>query len=1327
MPEATTIATMRQINAMMLEMKDSIVGMLIGKDEMSALLMQRIRGQLKALQEENYGTQMKEVLSEHAAWQYEKGIGEIDQLLKGAGVAEVLRVPKTNVEMAGSFIADKIVTIPQDAIARVSRTLAMMSLGQKAPSLVAESIARDFDMTRSHAETIVRTEGKKLQNFGAEARIQDASTAAKKQGLAMNRIWLHNTASEEIEAMRAAAIATHKKSKLAGKGLWSKQQPYTPRPHHKAMHLVTVPAEEKFKLRNLRGDTWEVDGPHDPILPAEEVINCHCDRAIRIDREKLKAWRPKPAEDTPQPEPQPVDPVEVTPTIAADVAPRGTIVGPLTGMASAARVKKPVITEPVFPNVEPNTSAPWGKPLEESKLLAIDPHKTEPSWELPKKGWWKNRSYGAVMMDDDGRILLREPTGNFGGYSWTFPKGGLAHSKEHPLLAAMREVGEETGYSGQVMGLVPGTFVGDSTRTNFFLMRPGKHDPSLMDAETSGLRWVTPAEAEELIMQTKNTRGRKRDLAILKAAVDERDMIVTGKQTYAHLFGEGPAPVRGPAPRMDAEPENFPGSTEGLKVVRRLGGSTGAQLVEDPATGKQYVMKRGASPEHLLEEVNADAAYQALGVKVPAFKVYTQDGAPVKLAEFIPEARTLADIMRKGKPAEIDRLFKQLGEDFTADALLGNWDVVGLEFDNILVDKAGTAWRIDNGGSLRYRAQGARKRPEEFSADVTELETMRQPGKNAAAARVFSRVTDADIDQQIARIVQRKQALLDALPADLRPVISARLGSLEARLTPAWFSEAEVKAIADARVLGRTYLGDAQSIEDNAILIWQETRNGQPVIKAQFKVTKAGLEKIVPELRVARGSKTAVTMPDPYWDSILAAAKTVNHHQADGMYNVTTLEKLADTKKMLLSVTATSDPNVAAMKDHYLKAIEQITASISKKSITGQIDRFVPVVQKPKRIKQPAGTLDVKTEPMVFMQKERVKGHATELGNSIFKIPNALRVTSPEGVTIRYVPQDHTIGFSFRGTVQLELPSAVTKDALEKMIGSVKHIGIDARPATKEDLDVSYIAKHLNLYARGMTAEQKTQWRGIVQSDLPAAEKARELRAWTKSNIKLDIPEGVDLSGTANAFGYGWKRWMRADLSAETIEKEMKEYTLVHATDRNVAMLVESFLNGGGQVTPTAERLRTGVPLDSGGMSPLPDTKTGGSDYWFTRIAKRGTRRGQIEFKIRNLARLDAWSFERDRFGDMRYGDDNLGPREAGDHRRPDADQVRYHTIEEYKRISQVSDNETLFKHGLSLIDDVERVRASSASERQTIINLFKKHGYATLPDGRKIEEVVVH
>lgn len=49
-------------------------------------------------------------------------------------------------------------------------------------------------------------------------------------------------------------------------------------------------------------------------------------------------------------------------------------------------------------------------------------------------------------------------------------------------------------------------------------------------------------------------------------------------------------------------------------------------------------------------------------------------------------------------------------QGFIADAWLGNWDVAGQGYDNIIktgtAHDVGDAYRIDTGGALLFRAQG---------------------------------------------------------------------------------------------------------------------------------------------------------------------------------------------------------------------------------------------------------------------------------------------------------------------------------------------------------------------------------------------------------------------------------------------------------------------------------------------------------------------------------------------------------------------------------------------------------------------------------------------
>lgn len=128
----------------------------------------------------------------------------------------------------------------------------------------------------------------------------------------------------------------------------------------------------------------------------------------------------------------------------------------------------------------------------------------------PKEGM--KRAYGGLLIQGD-QILLRRPTGEFGGYVWTFAKG-RRDADETPEEAALREVREETGYEAEIVGVIPRWFLSNLSATLFYVMRP-VGEQKRFGPETERTAWANLEAARELISLTREPSGRARDLPII--------------------------------------------------------------------------------------------------------------------------------------------------------------------------------------------------------------------------------------------------------------------------------------------------------------------------------------------------------------------------------------------------------------------------------------------------------------------------------------------------------------------------------------------------------------------------------------------------------------------------------------------------------------------------------------------------------------------------------------------------------------------------------------------------------------------------------------------
>jgi hypothetical protein len=184
--------------------------------------------------------------------------------------------------------------------------------------------------------------------------------------------------------------------------------------------------------------------------------------------------------------------------------------------------------------------------------------------------------------------------------------------------------------------------------------------------------------------------------------------------------------------------------TTDFEYVDHLGGSTGADLYED-SNGNKWVVKSGNHIEQMWNEYVANKVYAKFGIDVPEAYIGEMDGRKVFVMEYLESSVPLG---------EVDLSTVDVDKGFIFDVLTANWDVVGTTYDldNIRV-KDGKAYRVDLGGTLLYRAQGAAK-GKFFGHEPSEHKTLRDSNMNYQTAKVFQNIDDEYIKDSIRDIMK---------------------------------------------------------------------------------------------------------------------------------------------------------------------------------------------------------------------------------------------------------------------------------------------------------------------------------------------------------------------------------------------------------------------------------------------------------------------------------------------------------------------------------------------------------------------------------------------
>lgn len=176
---------------------------------------------------------------------------------------------------------------------------------------------------------------------------------------------------------------------------------------------------------------------------------------------------------------------------------------------------------------------------------------------------------------------------------------------------------------------------------------------------------------------------------------------------------------------------------------------------------KRYV-KFYPQADRAETEVLANAVYEALGIDVPKTTSFLHQGKTAFASEIIQGGKTIQQL--GGVQNLSIETVEEVLKGYVADALLANWDVVGLSADNIMINGS-KVYRIDNGGTFIFRAQGGDK-PDSLLQNFEELTSLGGKSSKGYVGQMnqfIQRLGGNDADAIVDRIKVQGEKTLDFL------------------------------------------------------------------------------------------------------------------------------------------------------------------------------------------------------------------------------------------------------------------------------------------------------------------------------------------------------------------------------------------------------------------------------------------------------------------------------------------------------------------------------------------------------------------------------------
>jgi hypothetical protein len=553
--------------------------------------------------------------------------------------------------------------------------------------------------------------------------------------------------------------------------------------------------------------------------------------------------------------------------------------------------------------------------------------------------------------------------------------------------------------------------------------------------------------------------------------------------------------------------------------------------------------------------------------------------------------------------------------------------------------------------------------------------------------------------------------------------------------------KAEEDLLEDVRRLGwqgKVLPIDENDIEDQNALIFTETANGQTRTVIKMKIRPEAEPKILPQLRKADRQTATTTIGQPLLEDdfatdILSAAKTINHHAQDGNYNQSTIDRATKHLDALRKLEKSSDQDVRTMAENYIAWIEKVQQAVrDRKPIPEVFEAYLKKHTSPKAKTKDADFTVRKTKVLLTkrtiskgelaVEKEGADNALLFRGRSM-RDGEQYEIDFGDGITAVYRPWSDKNHYAQQGEFEIVVPERPDSKSLDRALEKVEKLGLKANVASAEDSELMYLAKQAYISKADREPEYQTVVKDLDARNASKTERIQTMRSyWEK---RLGVPDitktpGYDPVGQYQlgfkdkSLAGGYRHQYRFDISDADLEREMKGYSLYHnlTNGESVSTFLDTALGDNGAMISTVEKLRSGIT--PGGMSPAEDMNSGGATYVFTRIRKSPTGSSGdtgIYFKKGLLRRMDAISYGHDAYGKVK--DDYVAQNRGSD---PST----------WKSFSRNSSNETILKYSVTLLDNLESIVVHGQIEKKKVLDVFRKHGISVLPDGRRIEELVI-